>query len=98
MESTSALPTEEDLSKLLTAEQYSDLFCSVDVLPEDPGSHVRVADKLSSNEERDRLLARRNQRPGVRGNSLWSQSVPVTLCRQSPSCMRIFGAGHELKP
>lgn len=81
MEPTSPFPAEEDLSRLLTAEQYSDSFCSVSSMPEDPESHIRVANKLSAKEELDRLLARRSHRPSVRGNSLRAiqcQSVPCS--------------------
>lgn len=73
MSSTSSPPTEKALSTLLTPEQYWDLFCSVNTLPElpeDSEPHIRVADRLSSTEERDRLLTRRTHRPSVQGNSL----------------------------
>lgn len=99
MFSTSSPPTEQDFSRLLNAEQYSDLFCSVSTLPEDSESHIRVADKLSSTEERDRLLAERNQRPSVKGNSIAAVSRSVFQCHAVlTKCVRMTRlpclAGH----
>lgn len=85
MFSTISPPTEKDLSTLLTPEQYCNLFCSVHTLPEVPEDsepNIRVADKLSSTEERDRLLTRRTHHPSVQGNSLESVS------KKSPSMTR----------
>lgn len=52
------LPTETDIASILTPLQYSDVFRSVNTLPEDSdlGPHIRVVDRLSATEERDHLL------------------------------------------